>query len=232
MRANPEVIISGQAPLLLQRGANLPIRSRCRRLEVLYGDAQLEYSHGDDWERMARQGVQLLERLAQDDRIRIRRPHRNMQTKLVRSVSEGNDFVAYVDAVGTLDGKRCLLEWKTTTARYPEEPEGLLALDPQLICYSWISGIPDVAVMAFVRKRLSEIQYLKATISVAVSHRQDSVLRIEILSRRRGVSALAFVETAIWAGQRGLDPANVHTMALCVHRCYIELGGLYGYCQA
>ena len=87
-----------------------------------------------------------------------------MQVKLVRSLSKDNDFVSYIDAVGTLDGKRCLLEWKTTTARYPEEPEGLLALDPQLTCYSWISGIPDVAVVAFVLKRVSEIQYLKTTI--------------------------------------------------------------------
>ena len=28
----------------------------------------------------------------------------------------------------TLDGTRCLLEWKTTTARYPEEPNGLAGL--------------------------------------------------------------------------------------------------------
>jgi hypothetical protein len=131
----------------------------------VYRDAHIEYSRGDNWERMARQGIQLLERLAQDDRIRIDQPDRNMQVKLVRSVSDRNDFVAYVDAVGTLDGKRCLLEWKTTTARYPDEPDGLLALDPQLICYSWISGIPDVAIVVFVRKRVSEIQYLKATIS-------------------------------------------------------------------
>jgi len=127
--------------------------------------AQVEYSKGDDWERMLRQGVQLLERLAQEDRIRISQPQCNMQVKLVRSLSAGNDFVAYLDAVGTLDGKPTLLEWKTTTARYPEEPEGLLALDPQLICYSWISGISDVALVAFVRKRFSEIQYLKTTIS-------------------------------------------------------------------
>ena len=106
-----------------------------------------------------------MERLAQDDRIRIRQPRRNMQVKLLRSLSNGNDFVAYIDAVGDLDGKRCLLEWKTTTARYPEEPEGLLALDPQLICYSWISGISEAAVVAFVRKRIPEIQYLKTTIS-------------------------------------------------------------------
>ena len=119
-----------------------------------YQEAQVEYSKGDNWERMFRQGVQLLERLAQDDRIRISQPQHNMQVKLVRSLPAGNDFVAYLDAVGTLDGKPSLLEWKTTTARYPEEPEGLLALDPQLICYSWISGISDVAVVAFVRKRV------------------------------------------------------------------------------
>ena len=130
-----------------------------------YQDVQLEYSRGDDWDRMLRQGIRLLERLAQDDRIRIQQPRDNMQVKLVRSLSSDNDFVSYIDAVGNLDGNRCLLEWKTTTARYPEEPDGLLALDPQLICYSWISGISDAAVVAFVRKRIPEIQYLKTTIT-------------------------------------------------------------------
>ena len=116
-----------------------------------YRDSPLEYKNGEDWERLLRQGVQLLERLAPDDRIRIRQPRRDMQVKLVRSLSNGNDFVAYIDAVGNLNGNRCLLEWKTTTARYPEGPEGLLALDPQLICYPWMSGISDVAVVAFRR---------------------------------------------------------------------------------
>jgi PD-(D/E)XK nuclease superfamily protein len=130
-----------------------------------YRDTLLEYKSGDNWERLAREGVQLLERLAQDDRIRIRQPQRNMQVKLVRSLPNGNDFVAYIDAIGKLDGNRCLLEWKTTSARYPDGPEGLLALDPQLLCYSWITGISDVALVAFVRKRVPEIQYLKTTIS-------------------------------------------------------------------
>jgi hypothetical protein len=130
-----------------------------------YQHASLEYSHGDSWEHMFRQGVQLLERLAQEDRIEVHQPGRNMQIKLVRSLPNGNDFVAYVDAIGELDGNRRILEWKTTTTRYPEEPSGLLALDPQLICYSWMSGISDVALVAFVRKRFSEIQYLKTTIT-------------------------------------------------------------------
>ena len=130
-----------------------------------YRDTPLQYTNGDDWERMARQGVQLLERLAQDDRIRIRQPRRNLQIKLLRALPNGNDFVAYLDARGYLDGTRCLLEWKTTSSRYPEEPEGLLALDPQLVCYSWISGISEVTLVVFVRKRMPEIQYLHTTIS-------------------------------------------------------------------
>src|ERR1700675_4613622 len=88
-----------------------------------------------------------------------------MQKKLTRSLVNGNNFVAYVDAIGQLDGTRRLLEWKTTSARYPEQPEGLTSLDLQLVCYSWISGISDVAIVAFVRKRIPEIQYLRASIT-------------------------------------------------------------------
>src|SRR2546426_7591100 len=101
----------------------------------------------------------------------IRRPPRSTlfpYTTLfrsVRSLPNGNEFVAYIDALGHLDGTRCLLEWKTTSSRYPEEPEGLLALDPQLVCYSWITGIAEVTQVVFVRKRLVEVQYLHTTIS-------------------------------------------------------------------
>ena len=58
-----------------------------------------------------------------------------------------------------------MLEWKTTSARYPEEPAGIAALDPQLICYSWMTGIDEVAQVVFVRKRMVEVQYLRATIT-------------------------------------------------------------------
>ena len=54
---------------------------------------------------------------------------------------------------------------RPASSRYPEEPEGLLALDPQLVCYSWITGIAEVAQVVFVRKRLVEVQYLRTTIS-------------------------------------------------------------------
>jgi hypothetical protein len=85
--------------------------------------------------------------------------------KMVRSLPGGNEFVAYIDALGDLDGTQCLIDWKTTASRYPEEPEGLLSLDPQMICYSWISGIRDVALVVFVRKSRPEIQYLKTSIA-------------------------------------------------------------------
>jgi len=132
---------------------------------AVYQNSQLEYSNGTTWDRMLQQGIQLLERFAQDDRVRVRQPRKNLQIKFRRSVSKGNEFVAYIDAIGHLDGTRCLLEWKTTSSRYPEEPKGLVMLDPQLVCYSWITGISDVAQVVFVRKRLVEIQYFRTTIT-------------------------------------------------------------------
>ena len=75
-------------------------------------------------------------------------------------------------------------QWKTTSSRYPEEPHGLLALDPQLVCYSWVTGIADVAQVVFVRKRLVEIQYFQTLISDEQREEigrlvQDSIQRIE-----------------------------------------------------
>jgi hypothetical protein len=114
---------------------------------------------------MLHQGLKLLERFAQDDRVRIPRPRRNLQIKFSRPIGKTNEFVAYIDAIGQLDGVRSVIDWKTSAARYPEQPEGLLALDPQLAAYSWVTGEPEVAFVVFVRKRLPEIQYLRATMS-------------------------------------------------------------------
>jgi hypothetical protein len=151
---------------------------------AIYQEAGLHYSNGDTWDRMLQQGIQLLDCFAQDDRVRIRQPRRSLQVKFTRPVSPTNDFVAYVDALGKLDGKGCLLEWKTTSSRYPEEPDGLLALDPQLVCYSWVTGISDVAQVVFVRKRLIEVQYLTTTITDEQRQEfgrlvEDTIQRIE-----------------------------------------------------
>ena len=149
-----------------------------------YQNQGLQYSHGDSWNRMLRQGIMLLDRFCQDDRIRIPQPRRNLQIKFSRALPGNQEFIAYVDAIGKLDDIPCLIEWKTTSSRYPEEPDGLLALDPQLVCYSWMTGIPEVAQVVFVRKRLVEIQYLHTTISDAQRQEfgrlvADTVRRIE-----------------------------------------------------
>ena len=130
-----------------------------------YRDQTMLYSKGDTWDRMLQQGIQLLDRFSQDGRVRIRQPERNLQIKFSRPISQSDEFVAYIDAIGQLDGSRCILEWKTTSRRYTEVPEGLLGLDPQLVCYSWITGIAEVAQIIFVRRRLVQIQYLKTRIT-------------------------------------------------------------------
>ena len=134
-------------------------------------DQNLQFSRHDTWDRMLEQAILLLTRFCQDDRVQVRLPGRNLQIKVTRPLSASHEFVAYIDAVGQLDGSRCLLEWKTSSSRYPEEPEGLLALDPQLVCYSWMTGIAEVAQIVFVRKRLVEVQYLRTTITE--QQRQD-----------------------------------------------------------
>jgi hypothetical protein len=130
-----------------------------------FRDIPLEYKKGETWDKLVHQGVHLLERFAQEDRVRIRNAPENLQVKMVRTLPGGHEFVAYLDALGELDGRHCVMDWKTTTSRYPEDPMGLLSLDLQLICYSWISGISELALVVFVRKHAPEIQYLKTSIS-------------------------------------------------------------------
>lgn len=130
-----------------------------------YRDTPFLYKKAESWDRLLHQGVHLLQQFVQQDRIRIRNPHKDLQVKMARALDGGHEFVSYLDAVGTLDSTPCILDWKTTASRYPEAPTGMLSLDPQLISYSWVSGISEVALVVFVRKQVPEIQYLKASIS-------------------------------------------------------------------
>ena len=130
-----------------------------------FRDTPFDYKSGETWDRLVHQGVHLLERFAQNNRFHVANPQQNLQIKVTRELPGANQFIAYVDAIGEIDGHRCLMDWKTTSSRYPEEPAGLLSLDPQLICYSWITGISDVALIVFVRKHQPEIQYLRTSIS-------------------------------------------------------------------
>ena len=141
----------------------------------VFRTADLEYKTGDSWQGMLEQGLLLLQRFSSEKRVHIHEPRNNLQSKFLRKLSARNHFVAYIDAIGDVDGIRCVIEWKTTGSRYVDQPDGLLTLDPQLVCYSWISGISHVAMVVFVRKRLPEIQYLRAAIS-AVQRREFGAL--------------------------------------------------------
>jgi hypothetical protein len=136
-----------------------------------FRDAPLEYKKSDTWDRMFRQGMRLLEHFAQDNRIHILEPQQNLQIKVLRDLPHANQFVGIIDGIGELDGVHCLMDWKTTASRYVDTPEGLLALDPQLICYSWLTGISEVALVVFARKQHPEIQYLRT--SIAEEQRQE-----------------------------------------------------------
>jgi PD-(D/E)XK nuclease superfamily len=126
----------------------------------------LQFSNCDTWDRMLEQGIMLLTRFCQDDRVHVPEPRKDLQIKISRRIA-GNEFIAYIDAIGELDGKLRLLEWKSSSGRYPESPSELLTLDPQLVCYSWLTGMADVAQVVFVRKRVVEVQYLETTIADA-----------------------------------------------------------------
>jgi PD-(D/E)XK nuclease superfamily len=128
-------------------------------------DAAMTYGARDTWDRMLHQGIVLLHLFAQERRVWVPEPEANLQVKCTRAIDEEDEFVAYVDAIGELDGHRCIIDWKTTNARYAEEPHGLLSLDPQLTCYSWMTGIEEAALVVFVRKSQPEIQYLRTKIT-------------------------------------------------------------------
>ena len=83
-----------------------------------YQDASLVYAKNDSWDRLYHQGIHLLERFAQDDRVRIGHPKQNLQVKLTRSLPSGSQFLSYLDAIGELDGTKCIIDWKTTICRY------------------------------------------------------------------------------------------------------------------
>ena len=71
---------------------------------------------------------------------------KKLQTKteaVIREFSKYN-FVAYVDALGELDGTPCVLEWKTTSARYPDEPAGIPLLIRNWFVI-WMIGIDELS---------------------------------------------------------------------------------------
>ena len=135
-------------------------RSGARIRETIWN-----FRKSDSWDRLLRQGIRLLERFAQDNRIRIRQPtqepadqDQSSRFRQATSLWPTSMPLAISTARGVCSNGKPRQSLSGGAA-------GLLALDPQLVCYSWITGISDVAMVAFVRKRLVEVQYLMASIT-------------------------------------------------------------------
>ena len=54
----------------------------------------LHYSNGDSWDRMLRQGIALLTRFCQDDRVRVWQPQRRLVEGTIRRI-ESADFLPH-----------------------------------------------------------------------------------------------------------------------------------------
>ena len=61
----------------------------------------LTYAKNDSWDRLYHQGIHLLERFGQNDRVQIPRSKQNLQVKLPRSLPCGGDFVSYIGIPST-----------------------------------------------------------------------------------------------------------------------------------
>jgi hypothetical protein len=206
-----------QAAMLFGRAFELALGAYFRREdpgEVLFlewsacKDQGLEFFPRDTWDRMLEQGIKLLIRFRQDDRVHVFEPLSCLQIKFARAVGK-SEFVAYIDAIGTLDWKPYLLEWKTSSARYAEGPAGTLALDPQLVCYSWITGIPEVAKVVFVREPMVEIQYLRTTIT-ELQRQQFGRLVEDTIRRMDSTERLQYGPIRRTAGNRGRELGTAH----------------------
>jgi hypothetical protein len=140
---------------------------------------------------MLEEGQELLRRFEADQRILIEDARRDLQVKLRRPlVGSARDFLGYIDALGWVDSIHCVIEWKTSSLSYPESTPRILELDPQLICYSWMTQRQDVCLVNFVRKKQPEIQYLHARIRKRQWKAFERILGTLVSDIRPGPSTL------------------------------------------
>ena len=94
--------------------------------------AGLEWPKSETWESMYRSGITLLEIFASQQRIQIADPQHHLQIEVSKMLAGGRKFVGVVDAIGSLDGVKTVIDWKTAAMRMSSDTESLACLDPQL----------------------------------------------------------------------------------------------------
>jgi hypothetical protein len=60
----------------------------------VYRDVPFEYKKGETWDPLVHQGVHLLQRFAQDNRVCIYNPPKHLQIKFLQMLAGGSEFVA------------------------------------------------------------------------------------------------------------------------------------------
>jgi len=116
-----------------------------------FRDTPFEYKKGDSWDRLAHQGVHLLQKFAQDDRVRIHRPQDNLQVKMLRTLTGNNDFVAYIEM--------CIRDSHYTwTASFAKQISRLRRPQRRSLLLPWEKSMKNrVPVFTFIREIITRL---------------------------------------------------------------------------
>jgi hypothetical protein len=129
-----------------------------KRLWLKWNEQELIYTDQEEnWATLYVMGSEMTKLYeARLPSLPIRNPKFQLQYK--KKVFPGSEladleFMGYVDMLSTLeDGKRIVVDIKTAKSPLDLTPN-LVALDPQLREYAWMSGIQDVAFLWFVKAK-------------------------------------------------------------------------------
>lgn len=135
------------------------------RLWLKFKDQNLDYTDSDgDWENLAVVGRKLTALYEiKAPSLGLLKPRFQLEyRKAVFPNTEYSDIerVAYIDMRAEQvenfltpeeQPRPILVDIKTSGKLFPSEPEGIVALDPQLREYSWMTGIRDVAFLVLVK---------------------------------------------------------------------------------
>ncbi len=103
---------------------------------------------------------------------------------------------------------------------------------PPLVCYSRITGEPNVEFVVFVRKRLVEVQYLRATIAQEQRDGFDAMVAGTIrrrskppkLNRRRALLVLSKIDEILAWEQRKETQRDTRFVELGKYLCEVRAG--------
>src|SRR5260370_12161553 len=87
-----------------------------------YREAPFEFKKGETWDRFVHQGIHLLQRFAQDSRVRIHNPRKDLPNKFLQMLAGRSEFLAFPAGTGGKGGGSTLIDSENTTRRQPRGP--------------------------------------------------------------------------------------------------------------